>query len=657
MLHSSRRHAPLYMAMLVPVATFLNIQSLTVPLAPTYANVGNAEAPFSSKPHPSLTASYVALAFGLLATVSDFLRMLEKKIKWTTRLLIFGSVCQGIINLTVVLVYGWNYLGSFEVATTENTDGMLFTFLSASTSLLAAYFCFRELKINEGEDQVYVFLLNSLSANQRQLTILSILSMAFIVVSGAAYSYLEDWDLNEAQYFIVVMATSIGFGDLSPSTPLGKFFLFAFAPIGLGLVGLNIFAMREVLLEMFTLELADTFSKKFGMKQEHHHGYSLDDSVLSYGRRMGSETLGPSQSIEIPRSPNMFSGTSSSAPGGLPSLDALAALQPLNTSSRASSSLSLLPPSPGPSFASVHCPPRTMTLSRGGVGTHVTLMGDSQIRRKMVVNATKEIYTSQIKQAIIMVSGTMILFATVFSYLEGWSFWDGIYFTFCTLTTIGFGDFAPSTPLTRSLFIWFVLTGIVNVTYLGSMLGERILNQWTVTVGLIEDRMGRYEVKARIKRDWGSRNNSSRNPSASPEMTAAAEPAAPPPRIIHISSPVNKLGTSLPTRFWHGRRQYGLVSDLDTDVEDELSDSGSEGDNVVHMEPPQAPNIPDVTPSTSIRIQRRPLVTSPTEDCAPMCSPAVATRASSSASIRIFSAKPKRKGSKANTGETDSFLG
>lgn len=46
-----------------------------------------------------------------------------------------------------------------------------------------------------------------------------------------------------------------------------------------------------------------------------------------------------------------------------------------------------------------------------------------------------------------LISTVMILIiATLAYFLEGWSFINGIYFGFITLTTIGFGDFVPLHP-------------------------------------------------------------------------------------------------------------------------------------------------------------------------------------------------------------------
>ena len=51
--------------------------------------------------------------------------------------------------------------------------------------------------------------------------------------------------------------------------------------------------------------------------------------------------------------------------------------------------------------------------------------------------------------------------ATLFHWLEGWSWVDSFYFVVITLTTIGYGDFAPTTPLTKMITIFYGLNGII----------------------------------------------------------------------------------------------------------------------------------------------------------------------------------------------------
>lgn len=45
----------------------------------------------------------------------------------------------------------------------------------------------------------------------------------------------------------------------------------------------------------------------------------------------------------------------------------------------------------------------------------------------------------------------IVLGALVFALLEEWKLSDAIYFSFITLTTIGFGDFVPSPRYTKNI--------------------------------------------------------------------------------------------------------------------------------------------------------------------------------------------------------------
>lgn len=62
---------------------------------------------------------------------------------------------------------------------------------------------------------------------------------------------------------------------------------------------------------------------------------------------------------------------------------------------------------------------------------------------------------------VIIVSG-----AVVFHLLEGWSWLDSFYFVVITLTTIGYGDLAPTTPVSKLITIFFALNGVAILVML-----------------------------------------------------------------------------------------------------------------------------------------------------------------------------------------------
>lgn len=57
--------------------------------------------------------------------------------------------------------------------------------------------------------------------------------------------------------------------------------------------------------------------------------------------------------------------------------------------------------------------------------------------------------------------GLVVALGLVVGLLEGWSVQDSLYFSFVTGLTIGYGDFAPKTLLTRTLSVLIGVCGIL----------------------------------------------------------------------------------------------------------------------------------------------------------------------------------------------------
>jgi voltage-gated potassium channel len=50
--------------------------------------------------------------------------------------------------------------------------------------------------------------------------------------------------------------------------------------------------------------------------------------------------------------------------------------------------------------------------------------------------------------------------AQIYHRLEGWGYLDALYFTVITLTTVGYGDFAPQTNLGKIFSMLYILLGL-----------------------------------------------------------------------------------------------------------------------------------------------------------------------------------------------------
>ena len=70
----------------------------------------------------------------------------------------------------------------------------------------------------------------------------------------------------------------------------------------------------------------------------------------------------------------------------------------------------------------------------------------------------------------LLVGGT-----TGYMVFEGFSFWDSIYLTAMTITTVGYGDIVPVNPPGKVFTIFLVFTGVGFVLYAFSRLADTMI--------------------------------------------------------------------------------------------------------------------------------------------------------------------------------------
>ena len=77
--------------------------------------------------------------------------------------------------------------------------------------------------------------------------IVSGLSLLVLAIGTVVYRILEDWSWVDSFYFSAVALTTVGFGDLSPTTDASKIFTVFYIFSGISLIGvlLNEFMKRH----------------------------------------------------------------------------------------------------------------------------------------------------------------------------------------------------------------------------------------------------------------------------------------------------------------------------------------------------------------------------------------------------------------------------
>lgn len=108
----------------------------------------------------------------------------------------------------------------------------------------------------------------------------------------------------------------------------------------------------------------------------------------------------------------------------------------------------------------------------------------------------------QIKQEIIglvlCITGILFLGATIFHFIEGWSYIDAFYFVTMTATTVGYGDFTPTHNLSKIITIIYALSIIPFVLYSFSFIAKSQVDKVSQKVHHIERKQQEQEVELNV---------------------------------------------------------------------------------------------------------------------------------------------------------------
>lgn len=81
--------------------------------------------------------------------------------------------------------------------------------------------------------------------------------------------------------------------------------------------------------------------------------------------------------------------------------------------------------------------------------------------------------------ALMTLLAVMVTFsALIYMLLEGWRFLDAVYFCVVTMSTVGYGDFAPRTVLGKTFTIFYLFIGIGLFVLAVSAIAEAIYQDY-----------------------------------------------------------------------------------------------------------------------------------------------------------------------------------
>ena len=86
-------------------------------------------------------------------------------------------------------------------------------------------------------------------------------------------------------------------------------------------------------------------------------------------------------------------------------------------------------------------------------------------------------FRTHVMIALTTLFGLILLGTLVYHYLENWTWISCFYFSVTTLTTVGYGDLAPSSDASRLFTAFYVLAGVslalMSLTVIGNDFLER----------------------------------------------------------------------------------------------------------------------------------------------------------------------------------------
>ncbi|KAI3401968.1 hypothetical protein diail_3942, partial [Diaporthe ilicicola] len=251
-----------------------------------------------------------------------------------------------------------------------------------------------------------------LTNSQRTLMLQTIMFLMYLLIGALVFSTIEGWPYLDAVYWADVTLFTVGFGDFSAATPLGRALLFPYALIGVISLGLVVGSIRSLVLERGQRQLSARLMEKKRKRTLRRMVRRGKDDILIPVTDEGADD------------------------------DYL---------ERSTSSLT-----------EYQRRKREFELMR-----KIQIRAEHR-RRWMAMGISTTVWL------LLWLVGAAIFQQCEVRY-QGWTYFDGFYFAFVSLTTIGYGDVTPISPAGKSFFVIWSLLALPTMTVLISNAGDTVV--------------------------------------------------------------------------------------------------------------------------------------------------------------------------------------
>ncbi|KAL7946736.1 voltage-gated potassium channel [Trichoderma barbatum] len=277
-----------------------------------------------------------------------------------------------------------------------------------------------------------------LTLSQRTLMLQTISLLIYLHVGAVVFSAIEGWGFLDTMYWADVTLFTVGFGDFTPSTTLGRALMIPYAIIGIISLGLVIGSVRGLTLEGGKRRLLARMEEKKRRR-----------TVRAITKRGNDDILEPIQEEpELPRTPTDKILTSEYE--------------------RRKAEFALMRKI------------QAMTSTR---------------RKWMALGVSVLVWL------VFWLVGAVVFMQAEKRY-QDWTYFESFYFSFIAWTTIGYGDFTPVSNAGKSFFVFWSLMALPTITVLISHAGDtvvRIIKDSTIRLGNVTILPGEESFMASFK--------------------------------------------------------------------------------------------------------------------------------------------------------------
>lgn len=284
-----------------------------------------------------------------------------------------------------------------------------------------------------------------LTASQRTLMLQTIMFQLYLLLGALVFCKVESWNYLDTVYWAAVTLFTVGFGDLYPTTSLGQGLLIPYSLVGIISLGLVIGSIRSLMLERAR--------RRFDARVVERKRRQTLRRMVKKGKHDILIPISDGQQPEMRSSP-------SAASTGLTEFERREA--------------------------------------------------EFKLMRKIqdVADRRRRWYSMAISTTTWLV--LWLVGAEIFRQCEepyqGWSYFDGFYFAFLGLTTIGYGDLTPVSNGGKSFWVFWALLALPTMTVLISNAGDtvvKVIRDGTDQIATITILPGERGFKKDLKRTLG----------------------------------------------------------------------------------------------------------------------------------------------------------